>query len=102
MESLAYICGVYVGLKTVRINPVMFRSDFYILPVVFVFSDKFGIGTKSGYPVFTNSVYTIFITMCVAVAMNLLNLLYECGLVSCYYILHYYVSGCELVCKLRL
>ena len=51
----------------------------------------------SGYPVFTNSVYTVFTTMCVAMTMNLLNLLSECKLMSCDYILHYYVCGCELL-----
>ena len=50
----------------------------------------------SGYPIFTNSVYSVFTTMCVATAMNLLNFLSECGLVSCDYILRYYVCGCEL------
>ena len=31
--------------------------------------------------------------------MNLLNLLSECGLLSCDYILHYYVCSCELFCE---
>ena len=53
----------------------------------------------SGYPNFTNSVYIIFTTMCVAMTMNFLNLLSECGVMSCDYILHYYVCGCELVCE---
>ena len=53
----------------------------------------------SGYPIFTNSVYTLFTTMCVVVAMNLLYLLSKCGLISCDYILHYYVCGCKLVCE---
>ena len=35
--------------------------------------------------------------MCVFVAMNLLYLLSKCGLISCDYILHYYVCGCKLV-----
>ena len=96
-------------------------STFYRL--VFIFSDKFGIGMKyrmlnlktgwkrfgsypdrfcishilTRYPVFTNLVYTIFTTMCLAMAINLLNLLSECKLMSCDYILHYYVCGCELL-----
>ena len=73
------------GLKTVGINPVPFNPDFYILPAHFIFSDKFGIGTKygisnsktgrkrfdsypfhisriiSGYPDFNNLVYTVFV-----------------------------------------
>ena len=32
-------------------------------------------------------------------AVNLLNLLSECGLLSCDYILHYYVCSCELFCE---
>lgn len=38
--------------------------------------------------------------MYMSVAMNLLNLLYECGLVSYNCILHYYVYGYELVCEI--
>ena len=53
----------------------------------------------SGYPIFTNSVYTLFTTMCVVVAMNLLYLLSKYGLMSCDYILYYYVCGCKLVCE---
>ena len=53
----------------------------------------------SGHPVFTNSVYTVFTTMCAAMTMNFLNLRSECGVISCNYILHYYVCGCELVCE---
>ena len=43
----------------------------------------------SRYPIFTNSVYTVFTTMCVVVTMNLLNPLSEYGLVCSY----------ELVCE---
>ena len=43
----------------------------------------------SGYPIFTNSVYTLFTTMCVVVTMNLLNPLSKYGLVCSY----------ELVCE---
>ena len=53
----------------------------------------------SGHPVFTNSVYTVFTTMCAAMTMNFLNLRSECGVISCNYILHYYVCDCELVCE---
>ena len=53
----------------------------------------------SRYPVFTNLVYTVFTTMCLAMAINLLNLLSECKFVSCDYILHYYMCGYELVCE---
>ena len=106
----------------VGINPVPFRPDFYILLARFrIFGQirnwyeirdvKFENGTETvwfasnrfhisrilwGYPIFTNSVYTVFTTMCVATAMNLLNFLSKCGLVSCDYILRYYVCGCEL------
>ena len=59
-----------------------------------LYPDRFCI--LSGYPIFINSVYSVFTTMCVATAMNLLNFLSECGLVSCDYILRYYVCGCEL------
>ena len=63
-----------------------------------LYPDRFHIShVLSGYPVFTNSVYTVFTTMCVAMTMNLLNLLSECKLMSCDYILHYYVCGCELL-----
>ena len=65
-----------------------------------LYPDRFRISRiLSGYSVFTNLVYTVFTTMCVAMAMNFLNLLSECGLVSCDYKLHYYVCGCELVCE---
>ena len=37
--------------------------------------------------------------MCVVVTMNLLNPLSEYGLVSCDYILYYYVCSYELVCE---
>ena len=37
--------------------------------------------------------------MCVVVAMNLLNILSEYGLVSCDCILYYYMCRCELVCE---
>ena len=95
----------------VGINHVPFRPNFYILSARFVFSDKFKISTKYRmsnskirrkrfglYPiVFVFSVFYrhipfyVFTTMCMAVAMNLLNLLSEYGL--------YYVCGCELVCE---
>ena len=53
------------------------------------YSDHFCISRiLSGYPVFANSVYIVFTTVCVAIAMSLLNLLSECGLLSCDYILH--------------
>jgi len=66
-----------------------------------LYSNRFCISRiLSGYRGFTNSVYTVFTTMCVAMAMNFLNLLSECWLVSCDYKLHYYVCGCELVCEL--
>ena len=65
-----------------------------------LYPDRFRISRiLSGYSVFTNLVYTVFTTMCVAMAMNLLNLLSEYGLVSCDYKLHYYVCGCKLVCE---
>ena len=41
--------------------------------------------------------YTVF--TCAAMTMNFLNLLSECGVISCDYILHYYVCGYELVCE---
>jgi len=102
----------------------MFRSapisTFYLL--IFGFPNKYGIDMKygmsnsrtgrkwfglypdcfrisrilSGYPVFANSVYIVFTTVCVAIAMSLLNLPSECGIVSCDYV-HYYAGGCELV-----
>ena len=93
----------------VGINHVPFRPNFYILSARFVFSDKFKISTKYRmsnskirrkrfglYPiVFIFSIFYrhipfyVFTTMCMAVAMNLLNLLSEYGL--------YYVCGFELV-----
>ena len=74
------------------------RSEFFLPELKTLIPDRFLI--LSGYPVFTNSVYTIFIIMYMSVAMNLLNLLYECGLVSYNCILHYYVYGYELVCEI--
>ena len=71
-------------------------SNFYILPAHFRIFGQFEIGMKygmsnsetgqkglypdrfcilSGYPIFINSVYSVFTTMCVVVAMNLLYLL---------------------------
>ena len=75
-------------------NTEMVRKQFGL------YSSRFCIShILSEYPVFTNSVYTVFTTMCVAMTMNLLNLLSKCRLMSCDYILHYYVCGCELVCE---
>ena len=114
--------GSHLGLKMVGINPVPFYPDFCILlarfrifgqiwnwyeirdvkfenrtETVWLVSNHFYISRiLSGYPIFTNSVYSVFTTMCVATAMNLLNFLSKCGLVSCDYILCYYVCGCEL------
>ena len=89
-----YEACLHLLLKTV--TPI---STVY--PLVFVFLDKYGIGTKDrmsnsktgrkrfglysdhflyfpffiGISYFTNSVYTVFTTMCVAMTMNLLNFL---------------------------
>ena len=88
--------ALQLGLKTIRINPVPFCPNFYILPAHFrIFRQiwnwykirdvKFEKGAEMvwlvsrsfsyfpGYPIFINSVCTIFITMCVVMAMNLLN-----------------------------
>ena len=104
-------------MKIVGINPVSFHPDFYILLARFcifrtnwnwyeIQDVKFENGTETiwlvsrsfphlpyfiGIPIFTNSIYIVFTIMCVAMAINLLNLLSECGVVSSDYILHYYV-----------
>ena len=88
--------ALQLGLKTIRINPVPLCPNFYILPAHFrIFRQiwnwykirdvKFEKGAEMvwlvsrsfsyfpGYPIFINSVCTVFITMCVAMAMNLLN-----------------------------
>ena len=100
----------------------MFRLDFYILSAHFCIFEqiqnwyeiqdvKFENGTETiwlvsrsfphlpyfiGIPIFTNLIYIVFTIMCVAMAINLLNILSKCGFVRYDYILHYYVCGCDL------
>ena len=47
-----------------------------------LYPDRFCI--LSGYPVFINSVYSVFTTMCLVVAMNLLYLLSKRGVAAIY------------------